>query len=57
MIKLAIIVKGDKIETSFNEEEITLIEASMLVYELEKIILNFLDKDWDLEFGVSGEER
>ena len=58
MIKLGMIVKDNKISTSFDEtNDITLQEVSMFIYELERIKLSMLDKDWCVDFKAEGENE
>ena len=52
MIKMAIIVNGDKIRTDYHEKGITLLENSLLVRELERIKSECVKKKFELDFGV-----
>lgn len=57
MIKLQIIVGEDnKIYTSFDEVDLTLNQASMIVYELERIKRDLISKDWEVDFNIKNDK-
>jgi len=49
MMEIKIKIIGDKIVTNISTEELTLIEASMISYELQRIILHLADMEWEGE--------
>lgn len=50
MIYLKVMAEKDKIFTEFNTEKVTQGEASLLCFELDRIKLNLLDKDFQADF-------
>lgn len=52
MINLWITIRDNKIDTSFQEKELNLSEACMLVYELERIKQDLINRDWNVEFKI-----
>lgn len=53
MIKVMVATDGKKIHDSFDIEKPTLSECALIVYRLEQIIADLLDKEFETEFEVS----
>ena len=53
MIQLNIVCEDKKIATSYEDNEIKLVEVAMVIMELEKIKLELLNLEFDKEFELN----
>lgn len=56
MIDLRIKIENGKIGTIFKDEEVVMGEASMLSFELDRIKLLLLEKEWNSDFKFDSYE-
>lgn len=56
MIKLEMISDNGNVGVKYDEEKVSLQEVSMMVFELSRIKKILLEKNFEYEFMVNGEE-
>ena len=56
MIKINLLAKDGKIATDYKDKYVTLNDVSLIIYELERIKQELLEKDFDVDFEVKGGE-
>lgn len=56
MISIEIRVKGDKIATNYHDDKITMGEVALVIYELERIKRELMDKEFDIDLHIERDE-
>lgn len=56
MIKLEILTNGKKIYDSFEHKNLTLEECSLVVFRLEQMKQDLINKEFEIELDITKEE-